>query len=47
MLFQVSGRDGGVLAAVAAVLALVGAVAAVVPARRAARVQPLIALRQS
>jgi predicted permease len=47
MLFQVSGRDGGVLAGVAVVLALVGAVAAVVPARRAARVQPLIALRQS
>lgn len=47
MLFEVSGRDGGVLAVVAAVLALVGAVASIVPALRAARIEPLIALRSA
>jgi predicted permease len=46
MLFDVDARDPWVLAAVALVLAAVAAVAAGVPAFRAARVQPVIALRR-
>jgi putative ABC transport system permease protein len=46
MLFDVVARDVGVLAAVAALLAVVAASASVVPALRAARIEPVIALRQ-
>ena len=44
-LFEVQARDPMVFAIVAIVLALIGAVASWVPARRAARVDPLSALR--
>jgi predicted permease len=44
-LYGVSSRDAPTLAAVAAVLALVALAACLVPARRAARVDPLVALR--
>jgi putative ABC transport system permease protein len=44
-LFQVEAHDITVYAATSAALFLVGTAAAVVPARRAARVDPLIALR--
>jgi predicted permease len=46
LLFQVEPRDPWVYTIVAATLAATGVVAAVVPARRAAGVDPLIALRQ-
>jgi putative ABC transport system permease protein len=46
MLFDVHPRDLGVLAAVTAVLLLVGATASLLPAMRAARVDPMTALRQ-
>jgi ABC-type antimicrobial peptide transport system permease subunit len=46
MLFEVDPRDASVIGAVALMLAAVGAVAAVIPALRAARVEPLIALRR-
>jgi putative ABC transport system permease protein len=46
MLFEVDPRDLGVLAAVTAVLLLVGAAASLLPALRAARVDPMTALRQ-
>jgi putative ABC transport system permease protein len=45
LLFEVSPRDPGTLAAIAASLALVGLVASFVPALRATRVDPLVALR--
>jgi len=45
LLFEVSPRDPGTLAAIAASLALVGLIASLVPARRATRVDPLVALR--
>lgn len=45
-LFQVEARDVTVYVATSAALFLVGIAAAAVPARRAARVDPLIALRQ-
>jgi putative ABC transport system permease protein len=45
MLFQISGRDPVTLALIAALLVLVGLVASIVPARRATRVDPLVALR--
>jgi putative ABC transport system permease protein len=45
LLFEVSPYDPLTLAAIGAVLALVGLVASVVPARRATRVDPLVALR--
>jgi putative ABC transport system permease protein len=45
LLFEVSPRDPGTLAAIAVSLALVGLVASVVPALRATRVDPLVALR--
>ncbi len=47
LLFDVNPRDPSVLASVALILAAVAAVAATLPAMRAARVQPVIALRQS
>ena len=44
-LFQVEAHDVGVYAAVSGILTITGVAAAFVPARRAARVDPLIALR--
>ena len=44
-LFEVEPRDPLVFATVAAVLMLVGVMASWLPARRAARVDPLAALR--
>jgi len=45
VLFQVGAGDPGVFALVAAVLLLTGLAASTVPARRATRVDPLVALR--
>ena len=45
LLFQVSAIDPLVFAAVALVLALVAAIACVIPARRAAHLDPVVALR--
>jgi ABC-type antimicrobial peptide transport system permease subunit len=45
LLYQVSPTDGVSLAAAAVVMLLVAIAAAVIPARRAARVDPLSALR--
>jgi ABC-type antimicrobial peptide transport system permease subunit len=45
MLYQISERDPGTLTAIALLLAIVGLMAAIVPARRATRVDPLVALR--
>ena len=45
LLFEVSPRDPATLAAIASGLALVGLVASLVPALRATRVDPLVALR--
>jgi len=45
LLYQVSPRDPLTMAAIAALLAAVTLVASVVPARRATRVDPLVALR--
>ncbi len=47
MLFQVSERDPLTLTTIAMVLVIVGVVAAVVPARRATRIDPIVALRES
>ena len=44
-LFEVQPRDPWIYGSVVAVLAATGMLAALVPARRAARVDPLIALR--
>jgi predicted permease len=44
-LFQVRPYDGGVYAATGAVIVIAGLIAAWLPARRAARVDPLVALR--
>ncbi len=45
VLFGVNPSDGGVYAGIVAVLGLTGIVACLVPARRATRIEPLIALR--
>jgi putative ABC transport system permease protein len=45
LLFEVSHRDPATVATIAALLALVALVASLVPARRATRVDPLVALR--
>jgi ABC-type antimicrobial peptide transport system permease subunit len=45
LLFEQSARDPVIYGAVAAVLLLVAAAASMVPARRAARVDPTVALR--
>jgi predicted permease len=45
LLYGVAPHDPAIFAAVGATLAIVGALASLVPARRAARVDPLIALR--
>jgi ABC-type antimicrobial peptide transport system permease subunit len=46
LLFEVEPRDPLVFAAATVTIAMVGLLAAVVPARRAARVEPMEALRQ-
>jgi putative ABC transport system permease protein len=45
LLFEVSARDPSTLVAIAAVLTAVGITASAVPAMRATRVDPLVALR--
>ena len=45
MLYAVRPRDPAVMAGVCAAVALVGLAAAYIPARRAARVDPMVALR--
>jgi putative ABC transport system permease protein len=45
-LFEVQPRDAGIFAASLAVLAAAGLLASAIPARRAASVDPLVALRQ-
>ena len=45
LLYEISPRDPATLAAIAALLAAVGILAAVMPAHRATRVDPLLALR--
>lgn len=47
MLYQVSARDPLTFAAIALILTAVGVLASVVPARRAVRVDPIVALRDS
>jgi ABC-type antimicrobial peptide transport system permease subunit len=46
LLFDVSSGDPATLAATAAVLLAVAAAACVIPARRATRVDPMVALRE-
>jgi predicted permease len=45
MLFGIGARNAGIIASVCVALALVGMLAAYIPARRAARVDPMVALR--
>jgi ABC-type antimicrobial peptide transport system permease subunit len=45
MLFHVSAHDPAILVAVGAILALVAVAASAIPAWRAARVDPMVALR--
>jgi putative ABC transport system permease protein len=45
MLYEVRPLDPWVIGSVAAILALVGLAASYLPARRAARIDPMIALR--
>jgi putative ABC transport system permease protein len=47
MLYQVSERDPATFAAIVVILASVGVLASVMPARRATRVDPIVALRES
>jgi putative ABC transport system permease protein len=47
MLYRVSPRDPMTLAGIALILTAVGVLASVVPARRAMRVDPIVALRES
>jgi putative ABC transport system permease protein len=47
MLYQVSARDPMTFAGIALILTAVGVLASVVPARRAMRVDPIVALRDS
>jgi putative ABC transport system permease protein len=47
MLYQVSARDPITFAAIALILTVVGVLASVIPARRAVRVDPIVALRES
>ena len=46
LLFELEGYDPTVLAGSAIVLAIVAAVAGLLPALRASRIQPMVALRQ-
>jgi putative ABC transport system permease protein len=46
MLYQVSERDPATFAAIVVILGAVGIVASVLPARRATRVDPIVALRE-
>jgi putative ABC transport system permease protein len=46
LLYEVKPMDPGLIASVCAILAAVGAIACFVPAWRATRVDPAIALRQ-
>jgi putative ABC transport system permease protein len=47
MVYQVSERDPWTFATIAAILLVVGLLASVLPARRATRVDPIVALRES
>jgi ABC-type lipoprotein release transport system permease subunit len=47
LLFEVSATDPTTYAAIALLLTAVAAVASLIPARRAARADPLVALRGS
>jgi ABC-type antimicrobial peptide transport system permease subunit len=47
MVFQVSERDPWTFGAIAALVAVVGFISSAVPARRASRVDPVVALRES
>ena len=45
LLFDVQPRDPGIFGGVVAVLSIAGLLACILPARRATRVDPLLALR--
>jgi putative ABC transport system permease protein len=46
LLFEVSARDPGTLVIIALLIATVGVMASAIPARRASRIDPIIALRE-